>query len=413
MKKARLKWTQYLNKRTRASALFLAIIVSFIITVTLSAIFLLAIYQRQYASDNLKVKKLVHRIDEGITCVLQNYDQFDYKKSYEIDLFGDQTDSITFIKQYWGWYDRASIYASDITDSLQKTITIGVASLPKNMRIALFVANRAEHININNDSYIKGALVLPFKGYKSKAGLGLPILPHLPATASTSQLPPIREDRLKEFSVILRKLQTDKNSVQAFLNVNKSIAAENNIDCSNQQIPSEIKNPTILYSSQTIVINQNNVLKNVIIYAPSVVIQSGFKGDLQVFCSDSILVEDNCTLNYPSTLTLIKQMNNSLKSIKVGQHCIVNGAIIAVDEAVGFERCFMRIGEQSVIRGTIYSSGMLENHAKIYGTIYANEITDGTLVNDAGTIWVDAQGISGVYGEPILFLSSKKYEFIK
>ena len=402
------------KKRIAASSLFLAITVSFIITVHLSAMFLLSVYQRQYATDNLKVKKLVHNMNEGITFILQNYEQFEYYKMHAVDLFGEQSDSILIEKHYWGWYDQVELTSIDALDSLHKTIVIGSAAVPREQRTAIYIANHSEVININSDSYIKGNIALPFRGYKSKVGLGMPTLPRLSASLSNAQLPVLREDRIKEFSSLLKLLKTNKDCVEPLLKRNQLTAYENIVDCSSQTIPQEGFNmPTILFSSTSLVINQGYLLSNVIIYAPSVIIKSGFKGDVQVFCTDSIIVEDNCILNYPSTLTLIKQLDDSHKSITIGQNCSIGGAIISIDEEPGFQKCQIRIGKQSIVHGTIYSMGMLENHAKIYGTIMSANVTDGTLVNDLGTIWIDATANPDIYGEPILFSTNKTYEFIK
>lgn len=408
-----MKLKQLLKKRIPASSLFLAITVSLIITVNLSGMFLLTLYQRQYATDNLNVKKLIHTIDEGITFILQNYGQLDYNKPYSVDLFGEQNDSLLLEKKYWGWYDQVNLTATDGSDSLHKRILVGSAAVSKGERIAIYIENRSEHININNDSYIKGKIILPFRGYKSKNGLGTPSLPHLEAELSATQLPLLREDRLKAFSTILKVIKENKSAVEMLLKNNNPLAIGKIIDCSKERIPAPISTPTIIYSSTALIIDKEYSLKDLIIYAPSVVIRSGFIGDVQIFCTDSIIVEDHCILNYPSALTLTKHANNSPKTIKIGQHCQVNGAVIAIDEAFGFERCRIRIGQYSIIYGTIYSMGMLENHAKIYGTIISSEVTDGTLINDIGTIWIDATAIPEIYGEPMLFAESKKYEFIR
>ena len=414
MKAELTKLKQFFKKRIAASSLFLAITVSFIITVNLSAMFLLSVYQRQYATDNLKVKKLVHNIDEGITFMLQNYEQFEYNKTYSVDLFGDQSDSVLLQKQYWGWYDQVGLTSIDALDSLHKTIVVGSAAVTKEQRTAIYIENHSEVININSDSYIKGSLVLPFSGYKSKRGLGVPSLPKLSASLSTSQLPVLREARVSEFSSILKLIKTNKVGVESLLKKNASATYENIFDCSTQPIPSEgFAKPTILYSSNRLIIDQVNALSNVIIYAPSVIVKSGFKGDVQVFCTDSIIVEDNCILNYPSTLTLIKQSNDYRKFISIGQNCRVSGAVISIDEAPGFQKSYIRIGQQTIIYGLVYCMGMLENHAKIYGTIMAGDITDGELVNDLGTIWIDATANPAIYGDPILFNTNKGYVFIK
>ena len=57
-------------------------------------------------------------------------------------------------------------------------------------------------------------------------------------------------------------------------------------------------------SSDSITIQSENLFKDVLIVAPKVRIKSAFRGSVQILATDTVIIEEGCKLEYPSSVIM-------------------------------------------------------------------------------------------------------------
>jgi len=133
-----------------------------------------------------------------------------------------------------------------------------------------------------------------------------------------------------------------------------------------------IKGNFILHAKDSIRIGKNAVLEDVIIKAPRISFEQGFKGNVQAFSTESIHLEKDVELQYPSVLCVFNaSMGKS--HIEVGEECKVYGAIVLFgNEARKIEDNEIVLKGKTLLVGDVYCSGKLMVGGKIYGSVHTN-----------------------------------------
>lgn len=174
---------------------------------------------------------------------------------------------------------------------------------------------------------------------------------------------------------IPEKIITTGDSIYAeFSNKTKVLQASGLVDKVN------ISGRVILQSQDSIIIGSNAQLNDVIITAPKVIINSGFRGSIQVIAQSGIEVQPDVQLEYPSVLLIDPSSMES--KIRIGEKTRVRGAIIIPKTKAALEANHQLIVQPlSKIDGLIYCGGILELYADIQGHITTAQLRYST--NDA------------------------------
>lgn len=154
-----------------------------------------------------------------------------------------------------------------------------------------------------------------------------------------------------------------------------------------------IKGNCVLYSARPLSIPASARLEHVQIIAPTVFIEMGFSGSIHVLASDSIYVAERVTLQYPSSLVLnIKTFSINGTNITIKNTATVSGLIYSYQVVPDMQRSVIRVAEQAITTGLIYSNGFVELKGKHIGNIttaafqYKNHEQTLTNVLPMGTI---------------------------
>ena len=156
----------------------------------------------------------------------------------------------------------------------------------------------------------------------------------------------------------------------------------------------------VLVSTSKIRVFPTASLEHVILIAPEVVIESSFKGSLQVFSTKKIEVKNTVKLNYPSGLTVIEgSLNQDEKNEKI---IIRNGAdvrgvilyhnkdkksdyntqvlIEGNSKVKGEVFCNKNLELQGTVEGYVYTNSFI---ARQFGGVYINHIYNGKIDSKA------------------------------
>lgn len=191
---------------------------------------------------------------------------------------------------------------------------------------------------------------------------------------SESELPEINPDFKKIFLGIkserikLLDLEKTKDSLyyNSFLNITKEITV-------NQNLSNIIfKGNFILRSEDSIRVKKNTVLEDIILIAPKITFEEGFKGTVQAFATKGIELQEKVTLNYPSVICVYNEGTEESK-IKIKKECTIAGAVVLFGNKIDLiDKHSIEIDEEGLLFGDLYCTGKLMIKSNVYGSVYTN-----------------------------------------
>jgi hypothetical protein len=120
----------------------------------------------------------------------------------------------------------------------------------------------------------------------------------------------------------------------------------------------------IIITGDEITVSANSILSNIIIVGQKITVNSGFSGVLQIFSSDTIIIEDNVKLNYPSGVF-------SKHYIKIGDNSQINGYVIVDNnEKIDPRKANYIQSRKARIRGLLYIRGAAQLQGIVSGCAY-------------------------------------------
>lgn len=137
-----------------------------------------------------------------------------------------------------------------------------------------------------------------------------------------------------------------------------------------------IEGNVVLHSFDSIIVSANARLENVILIAPKVRFEEGFRGTVQVIASQQIQCDKNVFLKYPSALILKEErMNQSAMKnrilLKEGSKVI--GGVLLFSLKPNFRKPIRLELRDALIGGLVYNQGESELKGKIVGHVYASK----------------------------------------
>ncbi|TGD56855.1 hypothetical protein [Flavobacterium humi] len=222
------------------------------------------------------------------------------------------------------------------------------------------------------------------------------------------------------FKEIFKGLDAEKTEMAAIEKPNDSLfynsfhnpTKEINVKANLSQVI--FKGNFILRNKDSIRVKKNTVLEDVILIAPKITFEEGFKGTVQVFATAGIELEQKVTLNYPSVVCLYNEQDTeSLITIK--KECQISGAVVLFgNDMQNINKNNIKIEEDGLIYGDIYCTGRLGLKSNVYGSVYTNRFflttSMSTYDNTIADIEINARKRPGYYIAIPLF-EPKKTEY--
>lgn len=412
-------------RKVTASALYFVLIISLIVFLLISTFISFLYFQRQYFSNYEGDKRANANID-CMEMLFANDEMFrrNLKDSITFDLFGMGEDTVQVNQLDWGLYKLIKVKASYKNTRLCRVL-LYANSLSDSDTISstLYLRDKQNVLSLAGDTKITGKCYLPKAGVKPAIVEGKPFqgkkLIEGVIKSSSSFLPLIDSIALKQainlfdsnyvkekYSPCITMNKLENITLQSFLNYPKLLISKSGINLQNTTISGKC----ILYSSKEINVNANASLNDIILIAPIVRLKKGFKGNVQIFAKDTLLVEENVKLVYPSVLFSYQTKENDSR-ICINKNVIVIGSILSVDESKEDRNVRVVIDKGAVIKGNIWCEGYLDMNGKIDGgvvthkfirnttsTIYENHLLDVSINNSTR---------NEKYLYPCLFFSEK------
>jgi len=367
----------------KASSLFYAIIISLIIALISSSLILFAYFNKQQFQRYLEYERVIRNVDSGMTLLLGDNEAVALNAELELDLFGSNEDPVFLKRRNWGAFEVVVSQASFKGFEHKQVAMIG-ANLFRSSEVALYLADQNKPLSLCGRTLINGITYLPKSGVKRAYIEGQSFVGNRliegEVRESEKTLPAINLDMIKVNTAYLSGSFGKEDSVvdfskaediealhQSFSKPTVLYYSDGPIDLDNRSFHGNI----IFVSGTSVYVSRGADIKDVIIYAPEIIVADGFSGNFQAFAGQTLEVGKNCRFNYPSVLGLISSgQGEEGKSLQFGKRSELSGVLFAYQaQGGGKKRLRLTIDKSALIEGQVYSSDLIELKGTIHGSL--------------------------------------------
>lgn len=379
-----------LNAKVKGGALYIALIISIVIGITLSIFILIGFYNQKQVLSQIGLQQLSDHLKSAFQIAQSEY--FSEEENNRWIPIGSENDSVRIKTIQWGAYQLISTEAKNNHTYLKQCGLFGEL-LPKDT--ALLVCENGRPIHLSGKIKFNGYCYFPKSGYK-------PVFVEGQSFNTTSPI----HSLLKPAPAFLPLLK--KNFVEA---VKKTISGFNPqtdslVDFLPEALHNNFSAKTATYHSGTIhllnhtlsgnlkliadhklTIEKTNHLDNILLIASTIRIKKGFTGTLNIIASDSIIIEEDCVLNYPSSLVLFnnEEKQTRTKTILAGSNSKIFGSLICANtsEKANTSNEMIKLNAGCEVYGLIYSSG----YAHLQGSVFGTAMCSKLLMTSASAVY--------------------------
>jgi hypothetical protein len=349
----------------KGSALYMVIIIALVIAVLCSSLILAAYFFRGQYLIKARYDRLQNNLSSGVHLLLHTKDTA-YLQGKTIRLFNNDLDSVRLKTIHWGLYDIGVAEAFQQRDTVFKVFSMacGIDS-PK--WAAVYLIDEDRPVSVSGKTSVRGDAFLPKAGVQAayvdnKAYQGDKRLIIGKTHDSQRKLPPLNQKRLNTLEHLFNAQGLPAVPNRAPDSLIRSFRAPTyrvKLDKRNPVLrDTYLSGNMIIYSDTLLTIDSTARLNNVLVFAKAILVKSGFRGTCQLFASDSISLERNCRLGYPSCLGILRYKSPLVgfpPQISIGQNTKVNGAIFTYEKEVSALPATINLGKGAKITGQVYA----------------------------------------------------------
>ncbi|GGD07680.1 hypothetical protein GCM10011368_07040 [Hyunsoonleella pacifica] len=315
---------------------------------------------------------LISKNDSAFNSVLHAVTTLQHDEGVIIDVFDDNLPS-HIQKKHWGFYNIIVCKTGFRNDTVSKIALVGEKDYSQN-KLALYVTDYDKPLKLSGNTKILGQIKVPnaktetayINGQKGNniklKGKQLKSLDKLPKIekniiVDVSQLQPISLQHFDKNAIVVNGFDAPTKVIGSAENI-----AFNNITC---------KGNVILSAKHKITISNTAHLEDVIISAPFVHITNGFRGNIQIIARDSVKIDENVQLQYPSSIYI---KNDAKATVRLGKNSTIAGGIVIDGNTFrGSTDHYLHIEENATVIGTIYCFGSTELKGSVIGSVYTDK----------------------------------------
>lgn len=360
--------------KVKAGALYLSIIIALIIAMICSSLLVLTYYFRLYYVQNQRAQQLENNMDAGLSIALNQSKSMDSLQL--IDLYEQQGDSLLIRTEKWGLFKMVYLQTQIQSDTLYRALLIG--NNCGHDQNVIYLSDEDRPLSISGNTQLTGDVLLPKSGIKKAYVDGKPYTGVTMVDGniknSDKDLPPLDSTWILSLQKQLKKLPTETFGP---LPINRSFKEQTlhfRADINTSLKQADLKGNIIISSDTTLQIPADAKLDGILVFAKQIRVKTGFKGNCQLFATDSIIVEKEVTLNYPSCLGLLKQpelITGMQPTIAIAEKVDFSGIIFSYEAKKSKLQTLISIGKNSKIKGEVYAMGILKlaNDVQVYGKV--------------------------------------------
>lgn len=368
----------------KAGALLYSMFLVIVISIISSSFILINYYNNTYVLGALKQEQLFRDVNSGINYGLSFNQEIQYNQKVEINLFDDEQHTVSLFKKSWGAFYLLTSSAEWRNKTVAKTAFVG-ANIDDEKKIAIYLADQNKPLSLTGNTIISGNCFLPKAGVKrayieGHSFLGQKLINGETRNSEVS-LPSINkklfEENYANFSIGNSEMDSvvdftllinNDTIINSFLNKTLVLYSPNSIVLDNKFVMGNIK----ILCNENITVRSSSKIDNIILYSKGILLEENTTANVQLFATDSIKIEDNCILNYPSVVSVLGKGDSKMqRKIIIGKQVKIKGVVLLVDEnTLQTNISKIAIGEKGELMGYIYSSELVELNGDVIGGVY-------------------------------------------
>ena len=343
--------------------MLLAILLATIIATGTAGLLLLLQYHRQYAAKNMRHERLRQNLASATNLLLTGYHATPVD-TLALNLFDGDRDSVMLACKPWGAFNMATAWAYEGTDTLQRTFLMGKVPTPSE-QFTLYLADEHLPLSVSGKTFIRGDVFLPEAGTRksyieNEAYAYEEVVHDGTIYNSADTLPGIDTAMVGWMNNYL--LQT--NNVADSLTIDVLFSGGD----------------TIVVANQMITVTAEAKLDNALLFAPHIRFEPGFRGRIQAFARDSLVVGGDCRFDYPSALGLIHIPKDSLFTefqpyLRIDSASVLNGIVFIYFPGSDQLLAKLVLAKETTVHGQVYADGLLELRGRVNGTTLCRRFT--------------------------------------
>ncbi|MBO7635018.1 MAG: hypothetical protein J6S89_00390 [Paludibacteraceae bacterium] len=366
----------------------------FIVIIILSGTLIMAAYHNGIILNRiLLIERLESNSLSAIHIMLSNPNQYNYGETIRYSLYDEYADSVSLKKEQWGAFDL--LQANAYCKNLSKKHSIMVGSYQyDSTSIALMIPDQGKSIALVGNVNISGTCQVPESGFsqpsiEGKNYTGKEIksikkksdtkLPRLTSQLETLKLSYAINQFVNESNNLIQYDQWEKDSLcNSFLSDTLSVLySKNKIHIGGKTI----KGKVIVISESKIVLQSSANISDIICFAPYIMVEDKFSGNLQMYASDSIVISPNCQLKYPSIIGI--NCKEEPSHITIGKGSQLYGVVFLSSTKAENQasHSILSIQEGACVKGQVYSNEYTEIKGNVWGSVYTNKFILRTQVS--------------------------------
>lgn len=389
-----------------------ALLISVIVAILLSAFLLLTHVQSFF---RIKSDELVTGVEFNNAEIFKSLEEPNVYNDTLIVVDGSK--KIKLVSNYHGAWQKVFSEIEIHNRTTKKAAYTGTALNDKTPNV--YLSNTDSPLVVVGNARLEGNCYLSSQGIKAgaisgKHYQGSEMLYNGRIIESTEDLPEINPKWLTylhaltkgEFIVEENIIPLKKENKNSFNKPSLLIYDSNPIIIGDEKIIGNI----CVQSETKITISSFAQLEDVILIAPTIIIDDDVKGKMQLIATKKIKIGKRCQLSYPSSATLLDQNKISIGStdnssqkrepnFTIDTNTKIEGAIIYLGQKVSDEDrfkinikiepdveiigeiyCQGSIGFQGTVKGSVYTNYFIADQ---YGSIFLNHIIDGKILQNS------------------------------
>lgn len=383
----------FLKKRIFSGALQFAIYTAAVVALLLFGLILylhtFSFFGQQINSNNTNIKAT----DKGFSTVLKENQIVN--DTLIIPSFEDSFQITKAISDYWGIFQKTKIVTSKNNKKFQKVALIG-SHFEHQDRKTLYLKDLFKPLVVVGNTRIEGIASLAEQGIRPGNIAGNSYygnqLIYGRIERSSDKLPELNNSFYENIDYLLKYKKPNKNNdyleinlknVNSFFDTTKWLYSNSILT-----IQDEFIGNIIIKSDTLIRITNTSKLKDIVLIAPTVIIEDNVSGTFQVIASNRIKVGKNVVLNYPSSLILKKDKIDNEKDnmLFIDENSIVKGIVCYVTpNLVSNFSTELFCSEKSTLLGEVYCDGNFELKGSVIGSVYTHQF----ISNTSGTLFIN------------------------
>ncbi|MBE9488437.1 MAG: hypothetical protein IMY73_04555 [Bacteroidetes bacterium] len=145
------------------------------------------------------------------------------------------------------------------------------------------------------------------------------------------------------------------------------------IKTSNTELPTTINQDNFTFDTAHLSLSKDMCLEDTILLAKSITVKSGFVGTVQLIAKDTVIIESNVILKYPSGIYISKNHENGY--IEINKNSIINGYVVIGKSEIESQdrKPNLKMDIKSEIRGIAYINGISQLQGMVTGKVFTDE----------------------------------------